>query len=64
MHYGDSDLIVPVPDIEKIRAAHPEVTIHLHPGAGHAQNNQQNGASGSTHIAHHQRRSRGHNWRH
>ena len=36
MHYGDSDHIVPVPDIDKIRAANPEVTIHIYPGAGHA----------------------------
>lgn len=36
MHYGDSDHIVPVADIDKIRAARPEVTIHLHPGGKHA----------------------------
>lgn len=36
MHYGDGDPVVPVPDIEKIQAANPEVKIHIHPGAGHA----------------------------
>lgn len=36
MHYGDADQVVPVPDIEKICAAHPTVTIHIYPGAGHA----------------------------
>jgi carboxymethylenebutenolidase len=36
MHYGDADFVVPVSDIEKIRSAHPEVTIHVHAGAGHA----------------------------
>ena len=36
MHYGDCDVVVPVPDIEKIQSANPEVKIHLHPGAGHA----------------------------
>ncbi len=36
MHYGDSDHVVPVPDIDKIRATHPNVTIYVYPGAGHA----------------------------
>lgn len=36
MHYGDSDRVVPLPDIEKIQAANPDVEIHVHPGAGHA----------------------------
>ena len=36
MHYGDSDHIVPVADIESIRAAHGAATIHIYPGAGHA----------------------------
>jgi carboxymethylenebutenolidase len=36
MHYGDSDHVVPLPDIENIRAARPDVTIHVYPGAGHA----------------------------
>jgi carboxymethylenebutenolidase len=36
MHYGDSDRVVPVPDIENIRAANPDATIHVYPGAGHA----------------------------
>ena len=36
MHYGDADRVVPLADIEKIRAAHPDVTVHIYPGAGHA----------------------------
>lgn len=36
MHYGDNDHVVPVAQIERIRTAHPEVTIHVYPGAGHA----------------------------
>lgn len=36
MHYGDSDRVVPVSGIEKIRAANPDIAIHVHPGAGHA----------------------------
>ena len=36
VHYGDRDTIVPVADIERIRAARPEVTIHIYPGGQHA----------------------------
>jgi len=36
VHYGDGDPIVPVPDIEKIQTANPDVLIRIHPGAGHA----------------------------
>ena len=36
MHYGDSDHIVDVPGIEKIKAAHPDVLVHVYPGGGHA----------------------------
>lgn len=36
MHYGDRDHIVPLPDIDRIRAARPEATVHIYPGAGHA----------------------------
>ena len=36
MHYGDSDVIVPMPDVERIRAAHPDVTVNVYPGGKHA----------------------------
>ena len=36
MHYGDSDVIVPMPDVERIRAANPDVTVYVYPGAQHA----------------------------
>jgi len=36
MHYGDSDHAVPLSQVERIRAAHPAVTIHVYPRAGHA----------------------------
>jgi carboxymethylenebutenolidase len=36
MHYGDSDHIAPLADIEAIRAAHPDVLVHVYPGGGHA----------------------------
>jgi carboxymethylenebutenolidase len=36
MHYGDSDIIVPMADVERIRAANPDVTVHVYPGGQHA----------------------------
>ena len=36
MHYGDSDHIVDVPGIEKIKAAHPDVQVEVYSGGGHA----------------------------
>ncbi len=36
MHYGDSDVIVPMPDVDRIRAANPDVTVHVYPGGQHA----------------------------
>jgi carboxymethylenebutenolidase len=35
LHYGDQDPIVPVPDIEKIKAAYPKVPLYIYPGCGH-----------------------------
>jgi len=39
LHYGDKDPIVPMPDIEKIRAAYPKVPLYIYPGCGHGFNN-------------------------
>lgn len=39
VHYGDKDPIVPMPDIEKIRAAYPKVPLYIYPGCGHGFNN-------------------------
>ena len=36
MHYGDSDTIVPIAEVERIKARHPEIEVHVYPGAGHA----------------------------
>ena len=36
LHYGDKDTIVPMDRVEAIRARHPEVEMHVYPGAGHA----------------------------
>ena len=39
LHYGDDDGVVPMPEVEKIRARHPTVELHVYPGAGHAFEN-------------------------
>ena len=36
LHYGDKDRIVPMPDVERIRAAHPDLPLHVYPGGQHA----------------------------
>lgn len=36
MHYGDSDVVVPMDVIEKIRAAFPDIPCYIYPGARHA----------------------------
>ena len=41
MHYGDADHAVRPPDVERIRAAYPGVTIHVYPGGRHAFFNPQ-----------------------
>jgi carboxymethylenebutenolidase len=39
MHYGDTDHIVTVAQVEDIRARHPQVELHVYAGAGHAFEN-------------------------
>ena len=41
LHYGDADHIVPLAQIERIRARHPEIDLHVYPGAGHAFENHE-----------------------
>ena len=36
MHYGDSDTIVPLAEVQRIKARHPECDVHIYPGGGHA----------------------------
>ena len=36
MHYGDADMAVAMPQVERIRARHPGVEMHIYPGAPHA----------------------------
>jgi carboxymethylenebutenolidase len=38
LHFGEADASIPPADIEKIRAAHPDMSIFVYPGAGHGFN--------------------------
>jgi carboxymethylenebutenolidase len=31
MHFGDKDAHIPLSDVEKVRKAHPDVTVHVYP---------------------------------
>lgn len=35
LHFGEKDAGIPLSDVDLIRAAHPEVEIHVYPGAQH-----------------------------
>lgn len=39
LHFGATDELIPLPDVEKIRAAYPALPVHVYPGAGHAFDN-------------------------
>ena len=36
MHYGDSDTIMPIDQVNAIARAHPDVRVEIYPGSGHA----------------------------
>lgn len=38
LHFGETDSAIPLDDVDKIRATHPEVPIHVYAGAGHGFN--------------------------
>lgn len=38
LHFGKEDAHIPAADVEKVRAAHPEVQIYMYDDAGHAFN--------------------------
>jgi len=44
MHFGDKDGSIPVSDIDAIKAAQPEVDIHVYEGAGHGFGCDQRGS--------------------
>ena len=35
MHFADNDEYIPMTDVEKIRAARPEIEMHIYPGTEH-----------------------------
>jgi carboxymethylenebutenolidase len=35
LHFAEHDEYIPLSDVEKIRAAHPEIEIYLYPGTEH-----------------------------
>ena len=35
LHFAEHDEYIPLSDVEKIRAAHPEIAMHLYPGTEH-----------------------------
>ena len=51
MHYGDSDHIVSMEGVDRIRAARPEVLIHVYPGGKHAFFNPEQQSYDPAHAA-------------
>ena len=43
LHFGETDQSIPMEGVEKIRAAHPDIPIHMYP-AGHGFNCDQRGS--------------------
>jgi carboxymethylenebutenolidase len=43
LHFGDNDHGIPLSDVDKVRAAHPEITIHVYK-AGHGFNCDERGS--------------------
>lgn len=35
LHFGEHDPFIPLDDVEKVRAAHPDVAVHVYKGADH-----------------------------
>jgi len=44
LHFGDQDGAIPLDDVAAIRAAHPDVTVHVYEGAGHGFNCDRRGS--------------------
>jgi carboxymethylenebutenolidase len=44
LHFGEADHAIPLDDVEKIKKAHPDVPIHVYPGAGHGFNCNERGS--------------------
>jgi carboxymethylenebutenolidase len=43
LHFGETDQSIPMSDVEKVRAAHPEIVLHVYP-AGHGFNCDERGS--------------------
>jgi carboxymethylenebutenolidase len=43
LHFGETDQSIPMTDVEKVRAAHPEIALHVYP-AGHGFNCDERGS--------------------
>lgn len=43
LHFGETDQSIPMSDVEKVRAAHPEIALHVYP-AGHGFNCDERGS--------------------
>jgi carboxymethylenebutenolidase len=43
-HFGDQDGSIPLPDVEKVKAAFPDQAVHVYPGAGHGFNCDERGS--------------------
>ena len=43
LHFGETDQSIPMSDVEKVRAAHPEIELHVYP-AGHGFNCDERGS--------------------
>jgi carboxymethylenebutenolidase len=52
LHFGDKDHAIPLSDVDKVRAAHPEIPIHVY-NAGHGFNCDERGSydAASTKVA-------------
>jgi carboxymethylenebutenolidase len=43
LHYGETDHAIPLSDVDKLRMAHPQLSVYLYP-AGHGFNCEQRGS--------------------
>ena len=44
LHFGDRDHVIPINEVARIRARHPQIELHVYDGAGHAFENADQGS--------------------
>lgn len=44
LHFGETDHAIPLTDVEKVTAAHPDVPVYVYAGAGHGFNCDERGS--------------------